>query len=203
LFLNRYDIWEDQPDGSRKRRPTQAVASIKTAQEILRVCESCPAFPATRLALRFTFLTACRQGMIAQVPHEMSGEYGLAWSEIEWDHAGGPVWHAPAEKMKTGLPLDIPLCAHGVRSVFSTVMNECHPVLEKVIDFAMPIKAQALITARSIWSRARHRSSQYLNNRAENSHRPTWRCDHGSKSCPAIKRVHQSNNLTMPVKHFR
>ncbi len=71
-----------------------AATTLDAARAALAAAEAIPAYPITRLALRFLALTATRPGEVA----------GALWQEIE-----GDVWRIPAERMKAGREHFVPL----------------------------------------------------------------------------------------------
>lgn len=71
-----------------------AADTLENAQEVMRKTESIPAYPLTRLALRFLALTAVRPGEVA----------AAEWSEID-----GNLWRIPAPRMKMDRDHLVPL----------------------------------------------------------------------------------------------
>jgi integrase len=79
-----------------------AVESLEAARDVLMKAESVPAFPATRLAMRFLALTAMRPGEVG----------GALWTEIE-----GDTWRIPAERMKSQRAHDVPLSRQALETL--------------------------------------------------------------------------------------
>jgi integrase len=90
-------------------KPRAAVVTIDAARACLAAGEAVPAFPATRIALRFLAITAQRPGEVRKAE----------WSEFEglepvipfpWN----PIWRIPAEHMKMGREHIVPLAPAAV-----------------------------------------------------------------------------------------
>lgn len=69
--------------------------------EFLRTLRDADIHDTTRLALKFTILTAARTGEVR----------GAIWDEINFDDA---IWRIPAERMKMGSPHNVPLSKQAV-----------------------------------------------------------------------------------------
>ena len=80
-----------------------AVESLEAARDVLVKAESVPAFPATRLALRFLALTAMRPGEVG----------GALWTGDSKRHA----WHIPPQRMKSQRAHDVPLSRQALETL--------------------------------------------------------------------------------------
>ena len=93
------------PTGGVKREHQRALAHSDVAGA-LRTIRNASAWPATKLALEFVALTACRSGEVR----------GAKWCEIDLE---GRVWTVPAERMKAGKEHRVPLSGRAL-----AVLNE-------------------------------------------------------------------------------
>ena len=93
------------PTGGVKREHQRALAHSDVAGA-LRTIRNGSAWPATKLALEFVALTACRSGEVR----------GAKWCEIDLE---GRVWTVPAERMKAGKEHRVPLSQRALE-----VLNE-------------------------------------------------------------------------------
>ncbi len=78
----------------------------------LRTIRDTGAWPATKLALEYVALTACRSGEVR----------GAKWCEIDLE---GPTWLIPAERMKAGREHRVPLCGRAL-----AVLNEARELAD-------------------------------------------------------------------------
>lgn len=85
-------------------KPRAAVTTIAEARECLAAGERVPAFPVTRLALRFLALTAQRPGEVRFAE----------WTEFEGLDGDNPTWRIPAEHMKMKKEHFVPLAPQAV-----------------------------------------------------------------------------------------
>jgi integrase len=83
-----------------------AATTLEDARDVLRAAEAIPAYPVTRLAMRFLALTACRPGEVG----------GMLWSELD-----GDLWRIPPERMKGGRREHVVPLARQAMDVLATV----------------------------------------------------------------------------------
>jgi len=89
-----------------RQTPQPAILDLAGLREMLKIVESKPAHPATKLAHRLTCLTAVRTHAI----------YTAEWSEFDIE-SEAPVWTIPDSKMKGGRSFQVPLCRQAVEAL--------------------------------------------------------------------------------------
>ena len=92
------------PRGGGQREHQRALAHGQVA-EALRTVRETGAWPATKLALEFIALTACRSGEVR----------GAKWREIELENA---TWVIPADRMKAGKEHRVPLSKRAIQVLY-------------------------------------------------------------------------------------
>lgn len=95
---------------SAPKRHQPAVLELPEARKVLAAAEAIPAFPITKLALRFLALTAVRPGEVR----------GALWEEFRDLNGPEPLWVIPAERMKMKRDHVVPLARQAVE-VLETV----------------------------------------------------------------------------------
>ncbi len=76
-----------------KKGRQPAITDLDLAREMLRKVDATPAYPATKLALRFLAIVAVRPGTLISTP----------WSEFDGLDPDTPTWRIPAARMKLKL----------------------------------------------------------------------------------------------------
>ena len=98
------------PKGGAQREHQRALVHDDVAGA-LRTIRGTGAWPATKLAVEYVALTACRSGEVR----------GAKWCEIDLE---GPTWLIPAERMKAGKEHRVPLSGRAL-----TVLNEARALI--------------------------------------------------------------------------
>lgn len=116
--------------------PRAAVVTIDEVRKCLAAGEGVPAFPATRLALRFLALTAQRPGEVRKAE----------WQEFEGLDGDDPIWRIPAEHMKMNREHVVPLAPAAVELLaalakLSGNLPICFPAFD---DAAKPISENSV-----------------------------------------------------------
>ena len=96
----------EPPYPSTAHREHQRALAHSDVAGALRTIRDTGAWPATKLALEYIALTACRSGEVR----------GAKWCEIDLE---GPTWVIPAERMKAGKEHRVPLSRRAL-----AVLNE-------------------------------------------------------------------------------
>ena len=112
-----------------------AATTLDEAREVLRKTEGIPAYPITRLALRFVALTGSRPGEVAG---------------LQWEEASGDLWRIPASRMKMKREHWVPLSRQAIevleaakllsgrmRFVFPSAISAHKPMSENAMNIML------------------------------------------------------------------
>ncbi|MDI2091589.1 tyrosine-type recombinase/integrase [Commensalibacter oyaizuii] len=99
---------------SKGRQP--AIIKLDDAIDMLQHVEDVPAFPVTKLAMRFLLLTAVRPGELRFA----------RWEEFEGLETDSPIWVIPASRMKMKKEHIVPLCPMAVEIIEIIKQFSCH-----------------------------------------------------------------------------
>lgn len=99
---------------SKGRQPS--IVELDEAVAMLQKVDDVPAYPVTKLALRFLLLTAVRPGELRFAQ----------WEEIEGLDTNNPMWRIPATRMKMKREHSVPLCPMAVETIHMVQQFSCH-----------------------------------------------------------------------------